>query len=72
MADIHYMPTCSECGTTLDERTVGYEEYLMRNGDFSVLNTIIYPRICPKCNAKFDRMTISSAAPFQRIRRSGT
>ena len=68
MADITFLPTCSNCGKVLwgktidilEERVVVHRE----EGLCTAKDRNIEPWECPKCRHVFDRIVIPTKLPF--------
>ena len=68
MAEINFLPVCSECGNVLFGEEIDYEHIKdILDGERIILRHavgIVHPTKCPKCNVVFSKITAPTRLPF--------
>lgn len=67
MAEIRFLPVCSNCGTILKYREIEFGEDEFGSIDaylFKANNGRISPNQCPICGIVFDRIVMPTRLPF--------
>ena len=67
MAEIRFLPVCSNCGTILKYREIEFGEDEFGSIDaylFKANNGRIRPDQCPICGIVFDRIVMPTRLPF--------
>lgn len=72
MADILYMPSCSNCGRFLEGQKIERIRALEQTECQSVrlihaVKELISPDTCPYCGAKFDTIKIPTVIPVREM-----
>ena len=67
MAEINFLPVCSNCRTILDDQLIDFIEDEIHNESPYVLlkNFHIVPKFCPKCKEYFSLITMPTELPVQ-------
>lgn len=71
MAEINFLPVCSNCRTILDDQLIDLAENVTLHGQpaYAVKDYSIVPRFCPKCREYFSSITMPTKIPFQPTRK---
>ena len=69
MAEIHFMPVCSNCGTILTDMVyvdAEAEPIPYANDDlYAPMYVEVHPRRCPRCNHIFSSILMPTKLPFR-------
>lgn len=71
MAEIRFLPVCSECGEVIYNTDISYEEAPCRSPlpqRMAFVYRGICPPMCPHCLARFDAIIIPTKLPFEAKR----
>lgn len=71
MAEINFLPVCSNCRAILDDREidVSHDEnesiaFIKKHNKIELLPQRIIPNICPNCHELIECITIPTKLPF--------
>ena len=59
MAEINFLPVCSNCKQIIHE-TIDYEEHADTYPSYTIT-----PGVCPHCGERFDSITMPRRLPFK-------
>lgn len=73
MAEIYFLPVCTNCRTILDDQYISVEEEItkipVQEQVFGLKRCYIHPIMCPECHEPFTAISMPSKLPFAPMRR---